>query len=175
MRSTRRHGEGYTKRTSIFGYFTIIIFLRKSPACCRVGMLLKISLAESLYCPPSTCHPTFHKSPASCVYEPIASRWRSLRNAPGQSDCVLAVTLPRRFQLIDHDFNVTDCCTQRSRLGADCAAGNRQQFVTDFRAGPGNLVILYRPMDQVERSQVVHRCFRSTWSLIVAPSGMSGL
>jgi hypothetical protein len=110
-----------------------------------------------------------------CVYEPIASRWRSIRNDPGQSDCVLAVALPRPSQLIDHVFNVTDRCTQRLRLAADCAAGNRQQFITDFRAGPGNLVILYRPMDQVERSQVVHRCFRSTWSLIVAPPGMFGL
>jgi hypothetical protein len=37
-----------------------------------------------------------------------------------------------------------------------CAAGDRQQFITDFRSGSENLVILDRAVDQVERFQVVH-------------------
>jgi hypothetical protein len=76
--------------------------------------------------------------------------------APGESDCVLAVALPRPFQLIDHDFNVADRRAQRPRLGADCAAGNRQQFITDFRADTQSLIIFYGAIDQVKRSQVVH-------------------
>jgi hypothetical protein len=62
--------------------------------------------------------------------------------------------LPAQSRNLDFDF--ADCCAQRLRLAADCPARDRQQFITDFRADARNLILFYRPVDQVKRSQVIH-------------------
>jgi len=67
------------------------------------------------------------------------------------------VALPLRFQLGNCDFDVIGRCGQRLRFTADCAAGERQQFIPDFRGDSERLIIFYRAIDQVERSQVIHR------------------
>jgi hypothetical protein len=71
-------------------------------------------------------------------------------------------TLLALAKLGNRDFNIADCRAQRFRFGADCAAGDRQKFIADFRSGPENLIILDRAVDQVQRSQVIHRWPHST-------------
>jgi hypothetical protein len=88
---------------------------------------------------------------------PVSCQKAPGRTPPQKSNCkclVATLLAPAKFGNFDFDF--TDCCAQRLRLAADCPASDRQQFITDFRADAGNLIIFYRPVDQVKRSQVIH-------------------